>query len=119
ARPSGMTSEIISASSRLFIREIIPETNTITLSPTKEEKTEHYLEQAVYSGMQPPPEGTVTEDLYAKVRYSAKPVLAEIRWTENRIRVKLASPAGAVTPGQSCVLYAGDRIMFGGVIQLK
>jgi tRNA U34 2-thiouridine synthase MnmA/TrmU len=33
------------------------------------------------------------------------------------LRLELAEPARAITPGQSGVLYHGDRLLGGGIIQ--
>jgi tRNA U34 2-thiouridine synthase MnmA/TrmU len=33
------------------------------------------------------------------------------------LRVVLAAPEGAVTPGQACVMYDGDRVLGGGWIE--
>ena len=37
---------------------------------------------------------------------------------DGRLEVRFERPQRAVTPGQSCVLYAGDRCLGGAVIEL-
>lgn len=53
----------------------------------------------------------------AKIRYNAAPVQATARILENeQLMITFDQPQKAVTPGQSVVLYQGDRVMGGGVI---
>ncbi|MBR2824544.1 MAG: tRNA 2-thiouridine(34) synthase MnmA [Clostridia bacterium] len=53
----------------------------------------------------------------AKYRYRQPDQQVEvIRETENRLRIRSMAPQRAVTPGQSAVLYDGDRCLGGGVV---
>jgi len=56
--------------------------------------------------------------LRAKVRYRASPVGATV-WPlpDGRARLVLARPLRDITPGQHVVLYRGERVMGGGIIQ--
>jgi len=62
----------------------------------------------------PPPTG---EGITVKVR-SAQPGIPAIieRLERNHARVTFAEPQSAVSPGQACVVYAGDRMLGGGWI---
>ncbi len=52
-----------------------------------------------------------------QVRYRSKAVPATVAESSpDALRLALAEPARAVTPGQSGVLYRGDRVVGGGVI---
>jgi len=54
----------------------------------------------------------------AKIRYAHPP--AEATWTPrgaDEADVRFAEPQRALTPGQSIVLYDGDRVVAGGVIE--
>jgi tRNA-specific 2-thiouridylase len=54
-----------------------------------------------------------------QVRYRAEPVEARVTdsaSSADRLCLELARPVRAVTPGQSGVLYRGDRLLGGGVI---
>jgi tRNA-specific 2-thiouridylase len=52
-----------------------------------------------------------------QVRYRSRAVPARVtRSDEDRIGLELTEPARAITPGQSGVLYDGDRLLGGGVI---
>ena len=47
-----------------------------------------------------------------------KPIKARIRHRlTGKATLTLASPHAFITPGQSCVLYKGDRILGGGIIE--
>lgn len=55
-----------------------------------------------------------------KIRYAAKPAACTVYPDgERRIRVVFDEPQRAITPGQSLVLYAGDRVLGGAVIYTK
>jgi tRNA-specific 2-thiouridylase len=54
----------------------------------------------------------------AQARHRARPVPAEvIRLADDEIELALEEPIAALTPGQSLVLFAGDRVLGGGVIE--
>ncbi|MCL2104385.1 MAG: hypothetical protein FWH21_04925, partial [Kiritimatiellaeota bacterium] len=68
----------------------------------------------------PPPPPVPGDTVTAQVRYRQKPVTATIEdfSSERRtLRVRFAEPVFSVTPGQSLVLYDGDLVLGGGVIQ--
>ena len=55
--------------------------------------------------------------LLAKVRYNAKPAIATVEQTDNdSLRVLFDEPQRAICPGQSVVLYDGDDLVGGGII---
>ncbi|GEM88297.1 tRNA-specific 2-thiouridylase MnmA [Meiothermus granaticius NBRC 107808] len=57
------------------------------------------------------------EEVEVQVRYRTKPVPAQIEaLSSGRMRVRLKEPQFAVTPGQSVVVYSGDRLLGGGFI---
>jgi tRNA-specific 2-thiouridylase len=61
---------------------------------------------------------TVGSRLAVQVRHRAAPADAEvIRVDADEIELALNEPIAAITPGQSVVLYAGDRVVGGGVIE--
>jgi tRNA-specific 2-thiouridylase len=64
----------------------------------------------------PPSVGAVFD---AQIRYQQTPVRATVEAAgeaDGRIRVRFATPVAAVTPGQWLVLYDGDAVVGGGVI---
>lgn len=56
--------------------------------------------------------------MQVKIRYRAKEADCKIEWlSENRIKVLLDKPQKSITPGQSAVLYDGDVVLGGGIIE--
>ena len=53
-----------------------------------------------------------------QVRHRSRAVPAEIvRLDGDEIELALEAPVSAITPGQSLVLYDGDRVLGGGIIE--
>jgi tRNA-specific 2-thiouridylase len=53
-----------------------------------------------------------------QVRHRARPVAAELlRIDGDEVELALDEPVAAITPGQSLVLYDGDRVLGGGFIE--
>jgi tRNA-specific 2-thiouridylase len=53
-----------------------------------------------------------------QVRHRATPALAEVvRLDDDEIELALDEPVSAITPGQSLVMYDGDRVLGGGLIE--
>jgi tRNA-uridine 2-sulfurtransferase len=50
------------------------------------------------------------------VRYRGQPHAAQVRRVAGAVEVLFAEPVAAVVPGQFAVLYAGDRVLGGGLI---
>lgn len=56
-------------------------------------------------------------DVYAKVRYAARPAKARVTYIgKGRVRVDFEEPQRAITSGQSVVFYSEDRLLGGGII---
>ena len=51
-----------------------------------------------------------------QVRYRSPAIPASVASVNGRLALSLDTPARAITPGQSGVLYEGDRVLGGGVI---
>ena len=59
----------------------------------------------------------VGDSCEVQIRYRARPVTARVQERgSDSIGLVLESPVRAITPGQSGVLYRGDRVLGGGVI---
>jgi tRNA-uridine 2-sulfurtransferase len=60
----------------------------------------------------------VGTQLQLQIRHHAAPAAAEIvRIDADEIELALDEPVSAITPGQSLVLYSGDQVLGGGVIE--
>lgn len=107
----------ISLGERAFVTNIDPVNNTVTLSASSEGKREVLIKDMVYSGMPMPKQATV-RTFTAKLRYSRS--AGECRATlypDGTGRLEFDTPQKAA-PGQSAVLYDGDRVMCGGFIEV-
>ena len=102
----------ISGARPLYVKRIDARANRIVLAPDKE----LYSRIAICGNVKLrrfTPEGRYT----AKIRYRHGPAaLASVRRSRSSLAVRFAEPQRAVTPGQSLVLYEGDVVMGGGII---
>ena len=61
---------------------------------------------------------TVGTHVEVQVRHRAAPAAAEILRVDAReVELALDEPIAAITPGQSLVVYAGERVLGGGIIE--
>lgn len=106
----------ISAPTRLFIRRMDAQSGRIILSSTPLKETTFYLDDVVLS------EPDVLEKLngteQVKIRYLSPLTPVSVTVEQGRIRLTLARPSGVLSPGQSAVVYQGDKLLFGGFITL-
>ncbi|MEN6374268.1 MAG: tRNA 2-thiouridine(34) synthase MnmA [Smithella sp.] len=56
-------------------------------------------------------------EIEAKIRYRKKPARCEVVREGDKLRIVFQEPQESITPGQAVVLYAGDRVIGGGVIE--
>lgn len=106
----------IAYGSRIFVTDINPKDNTITLSPDDKYTDEFSVSDMRFSGIREP---KVNEEigLDVKIRYAAPPIPAKIVYLGNgAATVKTSVKIRAVTPGQSAVFYKGDLLACGGYI---
>jgi tRNA-specific 2-thiouridylase len=105
----------VAAGQRVFITEINPETNTITLAEKgKGLKNSFYISDLVFSGMKKQEKGSVR--LYVKTRYLAPLSLVDVEFEGDVAHVHFVDEPKLVTPGQSAVFYDGDLLALGGFI---
>jgi tRNA-uridine 2-sulfurtransferase len=57
------------------------------------------------------------EEARAKIRYAHRAAPCRVSEENDRLTVRFAEPQEAVTPGQSVVLYNGETLLGGGIIQ--
>lgn len=107
----------IALGARAFVTELDPINNTVTLSMAPKSSTEIYVTDTVYSGIEEPKEGDELR-VTVKLRYLAPRASATARiGASGQIKLTLDEPARSVTPGQSAVMYDGDRVIASGFIK--
>lgn len=58
------------------------------------------------------------ESVTVRMRYRSRPTPCRIDRTGRSTRIELLEPGSAPAPGQSMVVYAGDRVVGGGVLRM-
>jgi tRNA-specific 2-thiouridylase len=100
----------------LFVLSIVPEERAVVVG-TAEELCGSRVDLAEVNWLAPALQPG--DDCDIQVRYRARPARARVRdapSTDGRLTLELREPVRAITPGQSGVLYHGDRLIGGGVI---
>lgn len=105
----------VSYSEPLFVKQIIPESNTIVVGTKGEVENKglvaHTINLVKYDELPEP------KDFFIKIRYNDKGSYGKA-WTENgKIFVEFNELKDAITPGQSVVLYENDDLVGGGIIE--
>jgi tRNA-specific 2-thiouridylase len=99
----------------MFVVDIQPDTRTVIIGP-REALLGRGVEARELNWLVDPP--AVGSQVSVQIRHRSSPVLATIvERTNDAIELALAEPASAITPGQSVVLYDGDVVLGGGVIE--
>ena len=106
----------VSASEPLYVRDIRPEDNTVVLS-RRDGLFSRELYAADFNWISGhAPERPVRVEAKIRYRHAARPAAAE-PGPGGTVRVIFDEPQRAVTRGQSVVLYDGDEVLGGGIIQ--
>jgi tRNA-uridine 2-sulfurtransferase len=98
----------------MYVVEIRPETLAVVIGPRAELLGRGVVARELNWLAHPPGIG---DRVGVQVRHRAPPAAAEIvRFEVGEIELALDEPVAAITPGQSLVLYVGDRVLGGGII---
>ena len=112
----GQRSGLGSHGERVYVTGIDPATNTVTIGRGNELLRTTLLAKEV--NLIGPDRLEGGQRVEAQVRYKDTATPATISPQEDgSIRVVFDSPKRAITPGQSLVMYDGDRLIGGGVIE--
>ncbi len=98
----------------VYVKDIIPETNTVVLSSLMDlYKSEILLKEVNYIDAD-----DFQEELVCRIRYRKQSVLCKVELLSGRrARVVLSEPEHSIAPGQSAVFYKQDRVIGGGIIE--
>jgi tRNA-uridine 2-sulfurtransferase len=106
----------IAASQRLYVLQLDPEKNAITVGPRSGLAKETCIIEAVTFTTDRAPETTF--EALARIRYRAPLTPASVALKDNdTAEVAFHTPQFGVAPGQSLVLYQDDETLGGGVIR--
>jgi tRNA-specific 2-thiouridylase len=100
----------------MFVSAVDPLTNQVTLGPEADILSDRLSARDVnwISGI-PPVNSFMAA---AKIRYTAPESLAQIiPLPDGRLEIHFEKKQRAITPGQSVVLYEGDNVLGGGIIE--
>jgi tRNA-uridine 2-sulfurtransferase len=100
---------------KMFVKEIRPLDNTVVVG-TEDDlwAREITVIDAIFAS------GYIIDssaEYEVQVRYRSKPSKAKVLHSGNTFSISLSEPIRAVAPGQSAVVYLGDMVVGGGVIQ--
>lgn len=102
----------------VFVTDIISERNEVVLGDEKEIFQRTLIADKVNLISIDKIDGEI--EVEAKVRYSAKPAKAKLtQISEDRIKLVFDEPQRAITKGQSVVIYRGNEVIGGGIIEDK
>jgi tRNA-specific 2-thiouridylase len=106
----------IATGRRLYVQKVLPETGTVVLCPEEELHQSDCV--AGDLNVFEPSLIRATQDVMVKVRYATPAVPATVTPKGNgtTMHVQFHEPQRAVSPGQSVVFYAEDRVLGGGII---
>jgi len=106
----------VSLNKRMYVIEINPQQNTITLGDDKDLYKDKLLvkDLNIISG----DKLSKSVKIEVKIRYNSKKSPAIISpYGEDRVLINFEKPQRAITPGQSAVFYQGDIVVGGGIIE--
>ena len=97
----------------MFVVAIQPEQRAVVIG-TADELYGHRAELEEMNWLVQPL--SVGDECELQIRYRSQAVPARIVATNGRLELELNEPARAITPGQSGVIYDGDKLLGGGVL---
>ncbi|MEO7086976.1 MAG: tRNA 2-thiouridine(34) synthase MnmA [Gemmatimonadaceae bacterium] len=99
----------------MFVVDIRPKDRAVVIGPREELLGRGVVARSLNWLVDAPSVGT---RVGIQVRHRATPAIAEIvRLDGGEIELALDEPVAAITPGQSLVMYDGERVLGGGLIE--
>jgi tRNA-specific 2-thiouridylase len=106
----------VAAGERLYVLRIEPDRNRVVLGRLEELMTREML--LSHPSFIPFDRLTSPLSVDVRIRYRSKALPASIEpANSDRVLVRFHSPAAGVSPGQAGVLYQGDTVIGGGIIE--
>ena len=106
----------IARGERLYVKEVNPETNAVVLGRAEDLSKQTCTVQDVNWLADALPE--TLDHVAIKYRYASPAVSGRVQQqTAGTLSIEFQEPQHALSPGQSLVLYQGDRVLGGGIIQ--
>ena len=106
----------IALGERLYVKEVNPETNAVVLGRAEDLSRQTCTVQDLNWLTGAVPE--TMEQVDIKYRYASPAVSGRVEQrSADTLSIEFAEPQQALSPGQSLVLYQGDRVLGGGIIQ--
>ena len=100
---------------RMFVKEIRSETNTVIIASEEELQC---VKVAVSDCIIGPFQVSSGKKYQVRIRYRTSPVECVVRdYKDNRMVIEFLKPVKGVAPGQAAVLYDGDVVIGGGIIE--
>ena len=101
----------------VFVKEIIPETNTVVLGDLDDLK-EMEINVRDFNLIK---YAALPQDYVAltKIRYKDAGRMSTINTIDNKLNIVFHESATGIAPGQSAVIYEGDDLIGGGFIDRK
>ncbi len=107
----------IAGESRLYVQRVLPEMNMVVLGPAGDLDSTECLVSDLNIFSHEKLQDNSRIDI--KFRYGSPPVPATLLWSNaSSVTIRFHAPVRALSPGQSVVFYAGDRVLGGGIIQV-
>lgn len=101
-----------------YVLKINPVKNTVMLGDADQLKATHMLVEDI--NVADMNELLTCSNLSVRIRYRSQPIPCQAILLENqKLLVKFATEASAITPGQSAVFYDGNRVLGGGFIAFQ
>lgn len=101
-----------------YVLKINPAKNTVMLGDADQLKATHMLVEDI--NVADMNELLTCSNLSVRIRYRSQPIPCQAIPLENqKLLVKFATEASAITPGQSAVFYDGNRVLGGGFIAFQ
>jgi tRNA-specific 2-thiouridylase len=99
----------------LYVIRLDVETNRLVVGTADKLLSRYLLASHLswVSGKPPEDQSGIT----AKIRYRASEAKSELKLDEDRVLVAFKEPQKAITPGQAVVLYQGEKVLGGGIIE--